>query len=344
MTGQADAIERMKTEHRIYADLACTLTASLDLSEILETIMRKVGELLQPRNWSLLLMEPDQKRLRFDIAVGEGTQLIRGKHLSIEEGIAGWVARTGESILITDAQSDPRFCRRFDEICGFTTRSLICVPMINREKILGVIELVNRIEDGPFSDLDMRALQTLAEFAAIAINNATLFKEVQQLSITDDHTALYNMRFLYDELDRQIAGADRKGSGLSLIFFDLDHFKDINDVHGHLCGSKMLREVGALIRETVYQGDIPVRYGGDEFVVLTLGRCKEEALEFARHLRERVNAHLFLTEEGLNLKVTASFGVASYPGDAKNKKDLLSLADAAMYRIKGSSRDGIASA
>ena len=344
MKGQVDDFERLKIEHKIYADLACTLTASLDLSEILATIMRKVGELLKPRNWSLLLMEPDGQRLRFDIAVGEGAHLIKGGHLMVGEGVAGWVAQTGESILIPDAQSDLRFCRRFDEICGFTTRSLICVPMINRDKILGVIELVNRIEDGPFSDLDMRALQTLAEFAAIAINNATLFKEVHQLSITDDHTSLYNVRFLYDELDRQLACADRRGCELSLIFFDLDHFKDINDIHGHLCGSKMLREIGLLIKETVQPGDIPVRYGGDEFVILTLGAGKEEALEFARFLREKVNAHLFLSEEGLNLKITASYGIASYPSDAQNKKDLLRLADAAMYRIKGSSRDGIAAA
>jgi diguanylate cyclase (GGDEF)-like protein len=336
--------ERLRAEHNIYADLASTITATLDLSEILQIIMQKVGDLLKPRNWSLLLMEADGEHLCFEIAVGEGASSIKGSRLKVGEGIAGWVAQSGESLLIPDAQSDFRFCRRFDELSCFTTRSIICVPMINRGRVLGVIELVNRIEDGAFTDLDMRALQTLAEFGAIAINNATLFRKVQQLSITDDHTSLYNVRFLYDELDRLLASSDLQGEGVSIIFLDLDRFKNINDVHGHLIGSKMLREIALLIKETIQPGDIAVRYGGDEFLVLMPDSGKEEALRFAGRLREQVRSHVFLTEEGLNLHITASYGVASYPHDATNKRDLLSLADAAMYRVKGSSRDGVAAA
>jgi diguanylate cyclase (GGDEF)-like protein len=344
MRFQADDLERIKFEHSIYSDLAFTLTATLELSEILTIIMEKVGELLKPRNWSLLLMEPDWEYLVFEIAVGDGADLIKGSRLKVGEGIAGWVAQSGESVLISDAQSDHRFCRRFDEEACFITKSIICVPMINRGKVLGVIELINRIEEKPFSDFDMCALKTLAEFAAIAINNATLFRRVKHLSITDDHTSLFNVRFLYDELDRRLTDVDEQGGEVSIIFLDLDHFKNVNDVYGHLCGSKMLREVGLLIKQIARQNDIPVRYGGDEFLVLMPDTDKEGALRFARRLRDRVNSHSFLSEEGLDLHITASYGVASYPEDAKSKKDLLSLADAAMYRVKGSTRDGIAGA
>lgn len=344
MSPHESDLHRLKLEHSIYADLARTLTSTLDLSQVLRIVMEKVKDLLRPRNWSLLLMEPDGLSLRFEIIVGEGDDLLTGRTLNIGEGIAGWVAQTGESLLVQDAQNDKRFCRRFDELCSFTTRSIIAVPLKNKGKVLGVIELVNRMEEDIFSDLDMHSLETIAEYAAIAIGNAALFERVQRLVVTDDHTSLYNIRYLYDALDRELKSADAEGHEVSLIFFDLDHFKKVNDRHGHLAGSKTLREVGLLLKELTRPGDVPVRYGGDEFIVLMPRAGRAEAMAFAEFLRERINKHAFLCEEGLNLHITASYGVATYPGAASDKATLLNMVDAAMYRIKETTRNGIAAA
>lgn len=337
-------LERLRLEHSIYADLARTLTSTLDLSQVLQIVMEKVKELLKPRNWSLLLMEPDKLRLRFEIIVGEGADVLMGKTLNVGEGIAGWVAQTGESLLVQDAQNDRRFCGRFDELCSFTTRSIIAVPLKNKGRVLGVIELINRMEADTFSDLDMHSLETLAEYAAIAIDNAALFDRVQRLVITDDHTSLYNIRYLYDALDRELKSSGSEGHEVSLIFFDLDHFKKVNDRHGHMAGSKTLREVGLLLKELTRPGDVPVRYGGDEFIVLMPRAGKEQAMAFAEFLRDRVNAHPFLSEEGLDLRITASYGVATYPNDAADKVTLLNMVDAAMYRIKETTRNAVGSA
>lgn len=337
-----DSIERLKAEHEIYADLARTLTSTLDLSEVLNIIMNKIQGLLKPRNWSLLLMDATRESLTFEIVVGEGAEALKGTHLAVGEGVAGWTALSGKSVLIEDVHTDPRFCGRFDELSNFRTRSIICVPLINRGKVLGVIELINRMEEAVFSDLDMHALETIAEYAAIAIQNAASYKKIHLLSLTDDHTSLFNTRYLYTAIDREISNAEREGSEVSMIFFDLDHFKQVNDVHGHLCGSKVLKEVGLLLKRLTRPNDIPVRYGGDEFVILLPRSMKEEAYEFAKHLREQMNRHIFLSEEGLDIHLTASFGVASYPRDASDMRGLLSIVDATMYSVKETTRDAIA--
>ena len=339
-----DDLPRLRLEHEIYADLASTLTSTLDLSEVLAIVMEKVGDLLKPRNWSLMLMEPDDGGLRFEIAVGEGAEALKGLTIPVGEGIAGWVARTGEGLLIENVREDPRFCNRFDEMSRFETRSIICVPLISRGKVLGVLELINHFEQAVFTQTDMRALKTIAEYAAIAISNAALYEQAQRLSVTDDHTSLYNVRYLYDALDRELQHADDKEHEVSIIFFDLDHFKRVVDTHGHLLASKVLREVGFMVREITPARNIPVRYGGDEFVVLMPGTRKEEAVEFAEFVHRNLNSRFFLCDEGLNLQITASFGVASYPRDAKDKRGLLSFADVAMYSVKDSTRDAVASA
>ncbi len=341
--GTAD-IDRLKEEHQIYSDLARTLTSTLDLSEVLQIIMNKVKTLLKPQNWSLLLVEEDGLHLRFEISVGQGAESLQGSRLRVGEGIAGWVAQSGESVLLADARNDRRFCSRFDEASRFTTRSIICVPMTMGGRVVGVIELINRMEERGFTDLDMRALETLAEYGAIAIHNAALFNRVQRLVITDDHTSLYNTRHLYDTLDREISLARLHGHEVSMVFFDLDRFKRVNDSYGHLCGSRVLREIGHLLQGREQPGVIPFRYGGDEFVVLLPGLTKEEAVAFAQDLRGLIKETTFLVEEGLRLHITASFGVASYPRDAQDKAGLLRFADIAMYRVKESTRDAVAAA
>ena len=225
-------IERLRKEHQIFTDLARTLTSTLELPAVLRIIMEKVETLLKPQNWSLLIMEDDGRHLHFEIAVGRSAEHLKGLRLKVGEGIAGWVAETGESVLIENAASDRRFCSRFDEASLFTTRSVICVPMRIGGRVVGVIELINRMEEMPFTDLDMRALETIAEYGAIAIQNAALFHRVQRLVITDDHTSLYNSRHLYDTLDREIPLARLHVHEITMIFFDLDRFKLVNDVHG----------------------------------------------------------------------------------------------------------------
>jgi diguanylate cyclase (GGDEF)-like protein len=211
----------------------------------------------------------------------------------------------------------------------------------SKNRILGVVELVNSLEEGVFDEADLKILGTIADYAAIAIENARYFEKVRELIITDDLSGLYNARYLLEFLDYEIDRARRYGTDLSLVFLDLDFFKDVNDTYGHLAGSGLLSEMGRLIQKHIRKADIAARYGGDEFVVVLPNTSKAGAYTVAKNLRRIVKDHYFLANEGYRIRITASFGVASYPTDAQTKLALIRLADKAMYDVKDSTRDAV---
>ncbi len=337
-------LQKNRLQLSTFNEIGKALTSSLDLKEILNIVMEKISELLHPKNWSLLLLGDETNELRFEIVVGEGSKKLKDLRLRVGEGIAGWVAMEKKSILVPDVHKDPRFSNKADRVSRFVTKSIICVPLIVRGKCLGVIELINKVEDENFDEEDLLILTTLADYTAIAIENAIFFNKVQELTITDDLTRLYNSRFLHTRLDYEFDRARRFKYNLSMIFFDLDYFKNVNDRYGHLLGSKLLKEVAQLILRNIRTIDMACRYGGDEFVILLPETSKKNAFVVAEKLRLSMNETEFLREEGINLHLTASFGVASFPRDAKSKEDLIQMADHAMYEIKNSSRNGVAEA
>ncbi|MBZ5514800.1 MAG: sensor domain-containing diguanylate cyclase [Acidobacteriia bacterium] len=331
-------IERLSLFHEIGKSLASTL----DLQKILQTVMEKISDLLQPDTWSLLMLDEASSELHFEIAIGAGADKLKDVRLKVGEGIAGWVARNGEPVLVEDVKRDPRFSSRFDELTQTDTRSVVCVPIKGREKILGVIELVNCLGRESFRAADIPILKSLADYAAIALENARYVQRIHELTITDDCTALYNARHLNFVLDAEIYRSTRYGYEFSVIFLDLDHFKQVNDTHGHLVGSKLLWMIGDLIKGHLRLIDYAFRYGGDEFVILLPQTSKQNALMVVRRLKSLLNSSVFFTDEGLNITVTASFGVAAFPGDGRSRRELLRMADEAMYLVKNTTRNSIA--
>jgi diguanylate cyclase (GGDEF)-like protein len=206
--------------------------------------------------------------------------------------------------------------------------------------VLGVIQLIN-VDMKHFGDHEILALQALADYAAIAIDNARAVERIQELTITDDCTGLYNARHLYKTLEAEVYRSARFGYEFSVLFLDLDHFKKVNDTHGHLIGSKLLAEIGYSIKSHLRLIDYAFRYGGDEFVVLLPQTGKESALVVARRIRDVFRSALFCRDENLNLNVRASMGVATYPEDAKSAHEIIRQADEMMYMVKNSTRDNI---
>ena len=331
---------RQAQELHIFHDVAKALTSSLDLDSILQTIMEKMAEYFQPDTWSLLMVDEKKSEQYFAIAVGSAAEALKDVRLKVGEGIAGHVAKFGEKLIVPDVRADKRFAKRIDDVTQMETRSVICIPLRSRLRVLGVIQLVN-VDMAHFGHDEQFFLQALCDYASIAIENARSVEKIQELTITDDCTGLYNARHLYKTLETEVYRSARFGYEFSVLFIDLDHFKQVNDTHGHLIGSKLLAEIGYLIMAQLRLIDYAFRYGGDEFVVLLPQTGKDAATVVARRLRDSLRNSCFCKEEGLNLNVRASMGLATYPHDAKSPHDIIRQADEMMYMVKNSTRDNI---
>jgi len=336
--------DRLHKELDTLVEVGKALASRLTLEGIYQVAMEKISSLLKPTAWSLLIADEKTQDLRFEIVVSQVKAKLKGVTLPPGQGIAGYVAQHGTALLVPDVNQDERFCGEIDKNVGFETHSIVCVPLKTPLKVIGVIQLINALDQHQFSEQDLRILSTIADFTAIAIDNARLMEKVQELSITDELTELYNSRHFQTLIDYEIERAERLETELSLVFIDLDHFKEVNDTYGHLTGSRLLSEVGRIIHDNTRIVNHAARYGGDEFVILLPGAGNEAALGMIKNLQKVFQEADFRSNCGQPIEVTASIGVATYPTNAENKQELIRLADEAMYEVKKTTRNGVKTA
>jgi diguanylate cyclase (GGDEF)-like protein len=214
---------------------------------------------------------------------------------------------------------------------GGATHAL-CLPVADEGVLLGAA--VALVAEPPSAER-LESATFLCRNLGLALRNLGRLKQVEHLAYLDDLTHLYNTRYLDVVLDRELAG----GRPFTLLFLDVDHFKDVNDQHGHLSGSRLLVEVARVLRSCVRDEDVLVRYGGDEYVTLLVGIDSGGGLKVAERIRRAVEDHRFLSREADPVRVTASIGLASFPEHARSKAEIIDLADRAMYRGKRTTRN-----
>jgi len=224
------------------------------------------------------------------------------------------------------------------------------VPIEIEGAKIGVIELINRKERINYDRKDLTLLKIFAGYTSTLIQNTLDAAMFKKLSGLDNLTGLHNDRFFFEAIEKELGRAVERGKDVSLIFFDLDHFKKVNDTYGHLVGSRVLKEVGGLMEEVFNKADaILTRYGGDEFVIILPEADLRIAGEYAEAIRRKIKNSVFIKEadsikeKALNIKgiITASVGVASFKGNIMLRKNitrmgtaLIGQADKAMYQAK----------
>jgi diguanylate cyclase (GGDEF)-like protein len=349
------------------------LTAERNLERLLNMIIEETTAVMEADRSSLFLVDREKNEMWAKIAQGVETTEIR---FPVGMGIAGTVGKTGEIINIPDAYQDDRFNREFDRRTGYRTRSILCVPLRNMQgEISGAVQVLNKRE-GVFTADDEALLTALASHAAIALENADLYTklqdlnsrleekvtertadlvaanerlsvlnlELEQLSITDSLTQVFNRRFFMERIRQEVKRVNRYGSSVSVLMIDIDHFKQVNDKHGHQAGDTILSGVAGLIKQRLRETDVLARYGGEEFVMIATPMELSGAVTLAERIRSLVEDAEF-EHGGRRIKVTISIGVSSWmPAMKDNFEELIRLADDALYGAKEEGRNRVRSA
>ena len=336
----------------------------IDLDLVLRQILQKANEFVPSESGSILLDDPFRKlasrqenELVFIATFGDAGRDLVGQSLSAKHGIAGQVYQTGAPHLSADAQGDAHFYPGFDQRSGHKTHSVVCVPIYIGKHVCGVLELINRLDGKPFTERDKTLLEIFAGYTSFTLQNALDGKRAHELARKDDLTGLFNDRWFHICLTEVVANARETQRPAVLMFMDLDQFKIVNDHHGHLAGSQVLREVGFLLKRIVDKEDATVaRYGGDEFVIILPSTPIEEGIRIAEEIRHTIAETTFLAREWalnnppLNIRgvVSASIGIAEHVPSREStmlveqeKSELLRRADSAMYRAKSQGKNQV---
>jgi len=334
-----------------------SLKSDIDLDLILRQILQKANEFVPSESGSILLDDPFRKvatrrdnELVFIATFGHASRNLIGQRLSAKFGIVGQVYQTGTPYVSADVKEDDFFYAEFDEQLGHKTHSVVCVPIYIGKTVCGVLELINRLDGNIFTERDKTLLEIFAGYTSFTLQNALDAKRAHELAKKDDLTGLYNDRWFNVRLTETLSDARKSGNEAVLIFMDLDRFKAINDGHGHLAGSQVLREIGFLLKRIVQQGDATVaRYGGDEFVIVLPNTKLDDGIAVCEDIRRTIEETEFLAREwGFSMPplhlaglLSASLGIAQHLAVTdsnesidQEKSDLLRRADAAMYRAK----------
>jgi diguanylate cyclase (GGDEF)-like protein len=356
----------LKRKHRVNP------TYDLDLAAIFRDILDRANDFVPSEAGSIFLADPlvgDEPKTRELVAIacfGETATELVGLGLFADTGIVGHVYQTGQAHISSSPQDDPLFFPGLDSSSGFITRSVVCAPLKVEDETIGVIELLNHRAGHGYDQRDLKLLEIFAQTISASIANAIEAQRSKEMAKRDDLTGLYNDRFLHHSLSQIVGRAIESGDDCGLIFLDLDHFKFVNDRHGHLIGSRVLSEVGATLRQILPGQAIPARYGGDEFVIVLPGAGRQEVFWVAETVRQNIETTVFLDEAdpddpinypALRIQgvITCSIGLATLAADilpglrhgdgpAAVKNEFMRRADACMYRAKELGRNRTVSA
>ncbi len=336
------ALKEKVLELYTFWNISKALSSTLNLDELFKLAIHFIGKSLRVDEYSIMLLDEEKQELAIKASFGIPEEVVPLVTFKLGEGIPGLVVRTGEPKMIQDIsrEAEPVFHPNWITRAG----SLLSVPLlIKGKKVIGVLS-AHKPESHGFSQDDLYIFTAVANQEGIAIENARLYQRTKELSIIDDLTGLYNRRYFFDHLEKEIQRAKRYNRIFSVVILDIDYFKFYNDRHGHLRGDEILRDMGRILKKSTRQADVVARYGGEEFIVLLPETDKIAAKGVAEKIRVTVEMHPFHGRETQpGGKLTITLGVGSFPIDATEGLPLVDYADRALYLGKTRGRNQVCS-
>jgi diguanylate cyclase (GGDEF)-like protein len=344
------SIQHMNNEIRelkLLTELMQLISSTLDPKEILFRIVRKISEVMPVTRCSIIRVDWLRKNA-FVVASFEdpnitGIKISLNKYPEIMKAL-----KSKKPVIIKDTLRDPLMQKVRDIISPIGIRSILVIPILLHEKIIGTLFLRTSRYVYPFSENEVQLLNSIAAAAANALYNAFLFEQVEdektrleKLALTDYLTGIFNIRYFYHRIIEEFSRCQRYVSPLSCLMLDIDHFKKINDIYGHKTGDKVLREFAQLLKKHSRKSDVLARYGGEEFIILLPQTTLEGAKFEAERFRSSVKEHRFKSMKHKS-NLTVSIGVSSFPHlKIESHDELITFADDALFDAKGRGRDQV---
>lgn len=311
-----------------FIELGKPLAKAKTIRETLDIVMYQIGRIFQPVHWSLLLKEHQSGDMIFSVVVGSNKDKLQGMRMPKGEGIAGHIMRTGESLIVKKVDQDQRFSMRMDKRTGFTTRSIIGVPLKTDDKIFGVIELINKISGDDFTSVELQVLTSIAEYAAIAIERSYYNQTLKRIALVDSLTGLKNKGSFERTLKSRKEIAKRYGVPSSLLVVTVDKFWRIIDQYDHRAGDQVIKNCALVLKKSLRAVDEIFRYGGDKFVVLMPQTTVDKAEDAKKRILDELNAIPFKKENIIYFEVT----ISSMAVEVDNTRALLNFASGRLDR------------
>jgi diguanylate cyclase (GGDEF)-like protein len=334
-TTSARLESQLGIQHELMS-VSTLLLSTLDQREVFVRITEMLKVIVDYDAMDIRLLDDQTRELVCIYSRDQNAELNELFRISIDEGLAGWVIRHDEAQLVNDMAHDPRGVH----IPGTgedVPQASIVVPLRVLGKVTGVLCL-DRLGGRTFAGDDLEPVTLFANLAAIAIQNARTYEEMERQAISDGLTGIHNYKHFHESLKSEVSRAGRYGEHFCLLMMDLDHFKAVNDTIGHQKGDDVLRAVSGVLRSCSRESDYLARYGGEEFAMI----LPRTTLEEATTLAERIRASVARLDPGHpDLHVTMSIGVSSYPQSAKDADGVLGAADAALLRAKSGGRNRV---
>lgn len=316
-----------------------TLQSTHDLTKLLSVVLETALVAVQGRAGAVYLLGATRRDLY--VKVGRHLGSTGSRHrIPLGEGIAGTVARDRRPIILPGIEEVPQPHEHEVE-----ADTVICVPLESQGQLIGTIALYGREGDQPFTQGDLDTIRSLAQQAAVGIDNVLLHQEAQRLSITDGLTGAWNFRYFQMRLAQEVERAIRFGRPFSMMILDIDHFKRVNDRYGHQRGDSVLVEVARRMVGVIrVQVDTLARYGGEEFVLILPETPLEGAQVVGEKILESIGTVPFATDDEEPVGITVSIGLATFPNHGTTTRTLVRSADQAMYEAKARGRNRLVAA